>query len=77
MAAPCSTVFHTISGFVASNNAGAFALVSPPTKRIRLVRIRPGMSAFTVMPSAAQRLAASTVNRMFAVLDWLYAFHGS
>ena len=36
-----------------------------------VLQIRPGLSALTVMPSSAQRLAASTANRMFAVLDWL------
>ena len=34
VAAPCSIVFHTISGLVASNEAGAFAVVSSPMKRI-------------------------------------------
>jgi len=33
--------------------------------------MRPGVSAFTVMPSGAQRLAASAANKMLAVLDWL------
>jgi hypothetical protein len=36
-----------------------------------------GFSAFTAIRSDARCFAASTAKTMFAVLDWLYAAHGS
>jgi hypothetical protein len=36
-----------------------------------VLAMRPGLSVFTAIPSAAQRRAASTANSTFAVLDWL------
>jgi hypothetical protein len=50
-----------------SKSAGAGAWWRPRF----VLAIRPGLSAFTLMPSLARRFAASTANRTFAVFDWL------
>jgi hypothetical protein len=74
VAAPCSTVFSVTPVLPdGSNEEGGASMWRPRP----VPQIRPGLSALTVMPSAAQRLAASTAKRMFAVLDCAYASHGS
>lgn len=67
---PCSSSFtDTPSLRPGSKDAGA--LVGTPMCRTRRVpAIRPGLRAFTRMPSAAHRSAPSTANRTLAVLDW-------